>query len=246
MFNRIVISACIAGLAAALALTAAQAVWITPLIAQAETYEEAAQVNTSAHEHHAASSQENDNSHHHEDAWQPQDGWQRTLATGISNTVMGVGFALMLCGMYALRQPPNVSQGLRWGLAGYVIFFAAPALGLPPDLPGTAAAELSARQYWWLGTAITTAAGLSLIFLQARKPYKLFGIVMLAIPHVIGAPHPAVLQSLSPEALQTQFRLITIFTNALFWLLLGVLSAAAFKRLGLPSSDHKNNGAAHG
>ena len=246
MFSRILLSACIAGLAAALALTAAQAVWITPLIAQAETYEEAAQVNTSAHEHHAASSQENDKSHHHEDAWQPEDSWQRTLATGISNTVMGVGFALMLCGMYVLRPPSGATQGLGWGLAGYVIFFAAPALGLPPDLPGTAAAELSARQYWWLGTAITTAAGLGLIFLQARKPYKLFGIVMLAVPHVIGAPHPAVPQSLSPESLQTQFRLLTIFTNALFWLLLGVLSAAAFKRLGRPSGDHKNNGTAHG
>jgi cobalt transporter subunit CbtA len=143
---------------------------------------------------------------------------------------MGTGFALMLCGMYALRQPSGAIHGLLWGLAGYVVFFAAPSAGLPPDLPGTAAAELSARQHWWLGAAAATALGLGLIFLQARKLYKMIGILLLAVPHLIGAPHPALPQSLAPETLQTQFRLITIGTNALFWLLLGGLSAAAFRR----------------
>ena len=65
----------------------------------------------------------------------------------------------------------------------------------------------------------------------------MIGLLLLAVPHLIGAPHPALPQSLAPEALQTQFRLITIGTNALFWLLLGGLSAAAFKRLSLQSGD---------
>ncbi len=233
MFNRILLSAIIAGILAALALTVAQSAWITPLIQQAETYEDAGKGNTGGHEMHSASALE----HHYEQAWQPEDGWMRTLATGVSNTAMGVGFALILCGMYALRQPSGATQGLLWGLAGYVIFFAAPSVGLPPDLPGTAAAELTARQYWWLGTAASTALGLGLIFLQGRKPYKIIGLLLLAVPHLIGAPHPALPQSLAPEALQTQFRLITIGTNALFWLLLGVLSALAFRRLSLQSGD---------
>ncbi len=233
MFNRILLSAVVAGILAALALTAAQSVWITPLIQQAETYEDAAQENAGGHEVHSAANAE----HHHEQAWQPEDGWQRTLSAGLSNAVMGIGFALILCGMYALRQPSGVTQGLGWGLAGYVIFFAAPAVGLPPDLPGTAAAELTARQYWWLGTAASTAFGLALIFLQPRKPYMVIGLLLLAIPHLVGAPHPAMPQSLSPETLLAQFRLITILTNALFWLLLGVLSAAAFRHFSRQPGD---------
>lgn len=230
MFNRILLSACVAGILAALALTVVQHVWVAPLILQAETYEDAAQAGVEEHDAHHAE-------HQHESAWQPENGWQRTLSTAISNSVMGIGFALILCGMYTLRRPPGVAQGLGWGLAGYVIFFAAPAIGLPPDLPGTAAAELAARQYWWLGTAAATAAGLGLIFLQPRKAFKVGGVLLLAVPHLIGAPHPAVPQSLAPETLQTQFRLTTIFINAAFWVMLGLLSAASYRHFSRQAGD---------
>lgn len=231
MFNRVLLSAFVAGILAALVLTAVQHVWVAPLILQAETYEDAAQAN--GHDAHHAGMGE----HHHERAWQPQNGWQRTLSTAASNSVMGIGFALILCGMYALRPPSGAAQGLGWGLAGYVVFFAAPALGLPPDLPGTAAAELAARQHWWLGTAAATAAGLGLIFLQPRKWLLPVGVLLLLVPHLIGAPHPATPQSLSPEALQTQFRLTTIFTNAVFWSMLGLLSAASYRHFSRQAGD---------
>lgn len=237
MFNRIFLPAALAGVLSALVLTLAQHIWVTPLILQAETYEDAAQANVEAHEtHHAAMGE-----HHHEEAWQPENGWQRTLSSAASNSVMGIGFALILCGMYTLRQPSGAAQGIGWGLAGYFIFFAAPAIGLPPDLPGTAAAELAARQHWWLGTAVATAAGLGLIFLQPRKAYKVVGVLALAIPHLIGAPHPALPLSLAPETLQTQFRLATIFINAVFWLLLGVISAAAFRYFSRPPGHLKSD-----
>lgn len=237
MFNRILLSAFIAGVLAALVLTMAQHVWVTPLILQAETYEDAAQANVEEREtHHAAMGD-----HHHEPAWQPENGWQRTLSSAVSNSVMGIGFALILCGMYTLHQPSGVAQGLGWGLAGYFIFFAAPAIGLLPDLPGTAAAELVARQRWWLGTAAATAVGLGLIFLQSSKSFKVAGVLLLALPHLIGAPHPAIPLSLSPETLQTQFRLTTIFINALFWLMLGVLSAVTFRYLSRQPSDRMSD-----
>lgn len=241
MFNRIFLPAVLAGVLSALVLTLAQHVWVTPLILQAETYEDEAQANANttveAHEHHGVIGHTNDNEHQHEEAWQPENGWQRTLSSAASNSVMGIGFALILCGMYTLRQPSGAAQGIGWGLAGYFIFFAAPSIGLPPDLPGTAAAELAARQYWWMGTAAATAVGLGLIFLQPRKAFKAVGVLALALPHLIGAPHPAMPMSLAPEMLQTQFRLATIFINALFWLMLGVISAAAFKRLAKPTGD---------
>jgi len=75
-------------------------------------------------------------------------GWlQRTLFTFAANLLMGVGYAFVLVALYLLwREPRTALGGALYGLAGYVVFFAAPALGLPPELPGTAAAELGLRQ----------------------------------------------------------------------------------------------------
>lgn len=222
MFKQIVFSSVLAGIAAALLLSVLQIFWVTPLILQAETYEVAAEA--VAHEHTAG------DHHHDETAWQPEDGWQRTVSTISSNMLMAIAFALMLTGAYALRKPSGIRQGLAWGLAGYAVFFAAPSLGLPPDLPGTAAAEVMARQVWWLGTALATALGLGLLFLQARWPLRATSILVLLIPHLLGAPQPEIAGSLAPEILQTQFRWVSALTNAVFWMALGVSSSLTFNR----------------
>lgn len=214
MFRPILLSSFLAGLLASLALTLAQALWVSPLILQAETYEEA--TTPSGHEHG-------------DEAWQPENGWQRTLATASANAALGLGYGLMLGGLFALRRPSGPVQGMAWGLAGYAVFFAAPSLGLPPELPGTAAAELGARQQWWLGTALATALGLGLLFLQRQRLVHAAGLLLMAAPHLIGAPHPVLAASLAPEELQMRFRLATLACNALFWLALGVLSALGFR-----------------
>jgi cobalt transporter subunit CbtA len=216
-----VFSAVLAGLLAASALTLTQALWVTPLILQAEVYEDAADAIAPAP------------AEHHDDgaeAWQPENGWPRLLATSAGNGILGIGYGLILTGLYAWRRPSGAAQGLAWGLAGYAVFFAAPGLGLPPELPGSAAAELGARQSWWLATAASTSVGLGLMFLQTRWPLRVAGGLLLIAPHMIGAPQPAAASSLAPEDLQTQFRLATLLCNALFWSLLGVFSAAAFRR----------------
>lgn len=246
MFRAIFLSAGIAGLLAALALTLVQAVWITPLILQAETYEhgEPTQITATAHDHHdhanvAQTHGHDDDSHaeghDHGDGWAPADGAERTFFTLVSNVVMGFAYALMLAGLYTLwRQPTGIAQGLLFGLAGFVVFFAAPGLGLPPELPGTEAADLGQRQMWWIGTAATTAVGLALLFMQKSAAFRVFGLAILAIPHFVGAPYPAVAGSLAPAELQNHFRLATAIGNAVFWLLLGVISAIAIRRLAEP------------
>lgn len=218
MFNRILFSAAVAGLLAAFSLTAVESFFVTPLILEAEKYEDAAE-HSMPHEEHRH-------------AWQPENGWQRTLATAASNGVMGIGYSLILCGIFALRKTPTLMQGIGWGLAGYCVFFAAPAIGLHPELPGTSAALLSSRQYWWLGTAAATALGLGLMILQRKNALRAAGALLLFLPHIIGAPHPPVTANLAPELLQMRFRTTAIFSNALFWLLLGVLSAALTRRQG--------------
>ncbi|WP_311970094.1 CbtA family protein [Pseudomonas baltica] len=223
MIKRIAQTAGFTGLLGALLLTLLQSFWVAPLIQQAETYEKAP---AAVHEHNEAMA-----AHEHDaEAWEPEDGWQRVLSTTGGNLVVAVGFALMLAGLYTLRAPGRTREGLLWGLAGYAVFCLAPTLGLPPELPGTAAADLSQRQIWWAGTAASTAVALALIVFGRSWLLKLAGAVILVIPHWVGAPQPEVHASLAPEALESQFKWASQLTNAAFWLALGLISAWLFRR----------------
>jgi cobalt transporter subunit CbtA len=154
------------------------------------------------------------------------------LFTFGANLLMGVGYAFVLVAMYLLwREPRNILGSAVYGLAGFLVFFAAPGLGLPPDLPGTAAAELGIRQQWWAMTAAATAIGLFLLFSQKRWPMRLLGIAIVIAPHFVPAPQPAVESSLAPADLQSQFRVATTIANAVFWLALGIASGVAFRKL---------------
>ncbi|NWD25326.1 CbtA family protein [Pseudomonas yamanorum] len=224
MIKRIAQTAGFTGLLAALLLTLLQSFWVAPLILQAETFENAPAA-TEVHEHAGAAAHTHD-----AQAWEPEDGWQRVLSTTGGNLVVAVGFALMLAGLYTLRAPTRTAQGLLWGLAGYATFVLAPTLGLPPELPGTAAADLAQRQIWWIGTAASTAAGIALIVFGRNWLLKVLGAAILAVPHVIGAPQPEVHSMLAPEALEAQFKIASQLTNVAFWLALGLISAWLFRR----------------
>ena len=225
MIKRIAQTAGFTGLLAALLLTLLQSFWVSPLILQAETFEKSEPV-TEVHQHAAGTAVHS----HDAEAWEPENGWQRVASTTGGNLVVAVGFALMLAGLYTLRAPTKTSQGLLWGLAGYATFVLAPTLGLPPELPGTAAADLASRQIWWIGTAASTAVGLALIAFSRHWLMKLLGVAILAVPHVIGAPQPQVHSMLAPEALETQFKIASQLTNVAFWLALGLISAWLFRR----------------
>ncbi|PRA33021.1 CbtA family protein [Pseudomonas poae] len=224
MIKRIAQTAGFTGLAAALLLTLLQSFWVAPLILQAETFEHAPAATEVAHEHGAAAHE------HDAEAWEPEDGWQRVLSTTGGNLVVAVGFALMLAGLYTLRTPTRTAQGLLWGLAGYATFVLAPTMGLPPELPGTAAADLAQRQIWWIGTAASTAAGIALVVFGRNWLLKALGVAILVVPHVIGAPQPEVHSMLAPEALEAQFKIASQLTNVVFWLALGLISAWLFRR----------------
>lgn len=225
MITRIARTAGFGGLLAALLLTLLQSLWVSPLILKAETYENAA-LAVHAHTHaEMASAHE-----HAAQAWEPEDGWQRVLSTTGGNLVVAVGFALILAALYSLREPNRLATGALWGLAGFAVFCLAPTLGLPPELPGTAAADLAERQSWWIGTAAATAAGLALLVFGRSWLLKGLGAVLLVLPHLIGAPQPEVHESLAPQALQAQFQIASWLTNAVFWVALGLLSTWLYRR----------------
>ncbi|MBA1202689.1 CbtA family protein [Pseudomonas capeferrum] len=227
MITRIARTAGFSGLLAALLLTLLQSLWVSPLILKAETYED-----TQPAAHHDHEGQATAPHVHDDEAWTPADGWQRVLSTLASNLVVAVGFALILAALYSLREPHRIATGALWGLSGFAVFCLAPMLGLPPELPGTAAAELGQRQAWWIGTAGATAVGLALLVFARAGWVKLLGAALLIVPHVLGAPQPEVHQSLAPPALESQFILASGLTNAAFWLALGTLSTWLYRRIG--------------
>jgi cobalt transporter subunit CbtA len=222
MLRETVLATVIAGLIAALALTVMQAFWVTPLILKAETFEQSA-----PHEH-----AETHEHHHDGDEWKPHDGIERTAFTFAANLLMSIGYAFLLTAVYLLwREPQSAAWGAVYGIAGFIVFFAAPALGLPPDLPGTAAAELTVRQQWWVMIAAATGGGLLLLFSRVVWWARVLGAVLVLAPHFLSAPSPEAHSSLAPEALQTQFRWATAASNAVFWVLLGLISTIALKKL---------------
>jgi cobalt transporter subunit CbtA len=226
--------ALLAGIGAGVVNWAVHMFGTTPLILKAEVYENAgasaepaAAAEATAHTHEAGTAEHE----HGAEAWAPADGWERNLYSLGSDVVTGVGFAFLLTAAIVLfGKGADWRRGLLWGLAGFASFSLAPAFGLPPELPGTEAAPLLDRQLWWIGTVIATAAGL----FAAARLRNVYGyaiaVALIAAPHVIGAPQPDSPGGLAPEQLEHRFILVAIATSLVFWLVLGVLTGAFFKR----------------
>ena len=224
VFRSIVFTAALAGLLAGVLLTVLQQLGTMPLIARAETYGQAPAPPTTASIGHA-------HDHAGGGAWAPQDGLERTGFTLLANIVTGVAFALLLVAGLALAgRPVDWRQGLLWGIGGFAVFALAPSFGLPPELPGMAAAPLGPRQVWWAATAIATAAGLGLLAFRREPLWVVVAVTLLVAPHLVCAPEPGDHTTLVPEGLARQFVVTAVVTSFLFWLALGVLSAVLFAR----------------
>lgn len=135
----------------------------------------------------------------------------------IANLGLAAGFGLLLAAGMALAGATGWRRGLLWGLAGFAAFALAPALGLPPRLPGTATADLLARQLWWLATAIATSAGLALVFLRRTLAAAVAGLVLVALPHLVGAPLAGAPLSAEGRA----FAMASLADGLVLWLALG-------------------------
>jgi cobalt transporter subunit CbtA len=221
-FRNIVVVAALAGAIAGLGMTVAQQLTTVPLILKAEIYE---QNGTPAHDHGDPATAPAGAHEHGDDGWSPADGAERTLFSALANIVTGIGFALLLVAVSELFGGiRNWRQGLFWGLAGFVVFTLAPGLGLPPELPAMPAAELGARQLWWVGTALSSALALGLLVYGRSAVAAITAIVLLVMPHLIGAPQPVSYQSPIPEGLHHSFIIAVVLTTLLFWMLLGGLA----------------------
>ncbi len=250
MVVRFLLAALVAGLFVGVVMTPVQYLGVVPLILQAEEYESG----TAGHEAAGADSGRLTESrqvsamfggelvlaHDHETAVGAEDEaagaspfFGRLLGTLSANIVAGGGFALILAAASLLTgRAITRSNGVLWGLAGFATVGLAPALGLPPELPAMPAADLFERQVWWAAVVALTAAALYLLVFQREIWAKVAGVVLLALPHVVGAPHIADLTSPVPPTLAAEFAVISLATAAAFWVLLGISVGFVMDRFG--------------
>ena len=217
-FRKLMLAVFGSGALAGLVLFAVQHFTVVPLIQSAETYE------TAAHQAHSQATNE-------DEGWHPAEGWQRSSLTALTTVLTGIGYAAILFGVMALSgKTIDTRHGALWGLAAFTCFSLAPALGLPPQPPGVAVADLHQRQLWWAGTVIATAVGMWLINGQKRSwPRRISGAVCLLLPHLIGAPAASALSNV-PAELVRRFTIASLATSGVFWLLVGTLGGLIYSR----------------
>ncbi len=245
LFRRIVLYALLVGASAGLLLTVVQLWQVIPIIHSAERFE-GEKVPAGVHGHVGHQHAEHE---HSAGAWEPAAGAERTGFTVMSNVLMAVGFALVLLPVMLVSSKTggeskvNWSKGLFWGAAGYAVFYLAPSLGLPPEVPGAVAAPLEARQLWWLFAVTCTAAGLAGVAF-GKTPWRWAALGLLVLPHIVGAPrpltaafsgHPAAVTA-ELARLAEQFIGATAVANGVLWLTLGLASIWAVRRIGSVST----------
>ena len=227
MITRVLFAAILAGIAAGLIMSLIQHTKVVPYILQAEAYE-SGETAPSAHSHG-----ETKDTHEHGEDWAPHSGFERTAFTFLGNVIVGVAFALVLAGATMLTGLPlTASNGVTWGLMGFLAFTLAPSAGLPPELPGMIAADLNARQVWWWATVAATAGGIIMLFKFPSLPFKVAATALIAAPHLIGAPHVPVADAATdvPAALANAYAAASIATSAVLWILIGAFLGRLLSR----------------
>jgi len=249
LLRGIIYSALLIGLLVGLLLTGLQSVVVNPIIFASEAYE-------SVEEEPAAAPAHDHGAHEHNDeAWGPEDGAERLFYTALANVIASIGFAAVLLALMSQTQlqgwtSSSLGKGVLWGLAGFIAFFAAPGIGLPPEIPGIEAAPLENRQGWWMLTVGVFIVGLGLLAFAPLK-FKAISLVLFALPYIIGAPHghgPEFTGDAASVAalteLHSQFIVASGITNLVFWLVLGAISAWCINRWVLKGAS--GHAVAHG
>ncbi|MBH63053.1 MAG: cobalt transporter [Alphaproteobacteria bacterium] len=233
MFRRILMAAVLAGLIGGLGVSVLQEFTTTPLILQAETFE-TPRADEGANKPTPPVAQLSERAAHAHAARESTDirnQVERAFYTTIANVLTGIGFALILVASIALHgQAVEGRKGVIWGAAGFAIVNLAPALGLPPEVPGTLSAELGARQSWWFLCVAATGAGLWIIVFRRGALWVLAGLSMMAVPHLFGAPQSEESGGAVPSELAAHFVAASLVTAAVFWCALGWLSAVFWMR----------------
>jgi cobalt transporter subunit CbtA len=221
MFTRILTSALFAGAAAGLIAALLQLVFVQPVLLHAELYESGALVHFGGP---AVSAQQN------------LVGFE-AVRDGLSiifTMLTYTGYCLILVAAMAVAQTRgakiNARNGIIWGLAGFFVVHLAPGFGLPPEVPGVAAADVEIRQVWWFATVIT--AGIAIWLIAFMRNWMAWGaaVILLLAPQVIGAPEPDVFTGPVPTEIGALFAARAFGVGMAAWVLLGLFAGFFWQR----------------
>ncbi len=215
MFQKIAVSALIAGFGAGLLAALLQFVFVQPLLLHAELFERDPSTALTLVTVPRG----------------PIDLAREGLNVVFSALVYtGYAFILLAAMVWAedRGQPIAPRSGMLWGIAGFITMHLAPAFGLAPDMPGLNGADVEARQIWWYGTAACT--GVALWLIAFGQSWAMWGaaVVLLAAPHLIGAPLPDTLTQTAPPELAASFAARTLGVALAVWTTLGLLLGAVW------------------
>ena len=219
MFARLAVSALIAGFGAGLVAALLQYVFVQPILLHSELFE------TGALTHFGADPTMSSVPRGDFDL-------MRQALNIVFAALVYTGYALILiAGMVLAEMRGHVitaKAGLIWGLCGFLTFQLAPAFGLAPDMPGLNAADVGPRQIWWYATAGATALGLWLVAFGQNWTMWGVAIILLATPHIIGAPLPDTFTGPAPPELAADFAAKTLGTTCAIWATMGCLLGAVW------------------
>lgn len=218
----------IAGAVTGLAVAFLQFFLIQPLIVEAERYEtgELVLMGVAQDEPSGSSSDTVPSAH---DAHDADDEFSVVVRSGLTVLTLVLtwsGFGLVagaaLATHRALWGPHSISAPAL-ALSGFAAFVLSPSLGLPPELPGMQAAELSDRQMWWVMTAAATVAGLFLSSGVKSWLGRLAGLALMVAPHLLGAPQPPASVPVIPPDLAALYSARALGLSLIGWLALASL-----------------------
>jgi cobalt transporter subunit CbtA len=221
MITRALLATIFVGLFSGLLMTAVQQWRVVPLIIAAEAFEGN---KPATHEHGAVKSGLSlitpAFAHEAGEELGPL-GLSRLGGTVLANLVTYCGLALLLLGVSTLLgKQLSLANALVWGACGWLSLHFLPAIGLPPELPGFPAAELQARQIWWVATVGLSAAGLAMLALKQSVAFKLGGLFLIALPHVFGAPQPVDITTAVPALYAAEYSVAALTASLISWLVL--------------------------
>ena len=131
----------------------------------------------------------------------------------------GAGFAAILAAVSLLTGLPITRQnGMIWGLCGFLAVTLAPAVGLPPELPGMPAADLFGAPGLVGGHHRRHRRRHLSSSPRRREAWAIaLAIVLIGLPHIIGAPVAATRRKRRAAELAARFVANSIAANAMFW-----------------------------
>lgn len=242
MFQKLMTSALIAGGVAGLFAALLHFAFVQEYILLGEQFETGEIVHfqnapevTGGHDHATPEGATADTAHDHAPAAHDEENaLTRNLLTVAFTVLIYIGYGMLLTAGFAVAAQFGIAigaaQGALWGLAGYAAFQLAPAMGLPPELPGTVAADLSARQVWWWGTVCASGVGIALLAYGRNWIMMAVGVALLAAPHVIGAPHLDGFFSPAPAEVGGTFAARVLGVGLAAWVALGWVAGGLWSR----------------